>query len=104
MEPIQQAKFLVQALSAARKELRKDLPHNKIDESEVGFRFSSVDGLLIMAINDASALVEDWEQEERLASLTRIAQDSAYASALKSVPDNEIKKLREGSWEDTPSL
>jgi len=77
MQSIEQAKWLSLAVSAALKELRKDWPTKQIDESEVSFRFKSVEGVLIMALNEAHALVEEWEAIE--SSPTTCETDSPNA-------------------------
>lgn len=64
MEAVGQAELLVKHISKSLKALRVDWPTIDMDEPEVRFRFRAVDGILIIALNDANQLVKEWQKEE----------------------------------------
>lgn len=62
--PLEQAKELEKRTTEARWAFRKcyDLQAKELTESEVKFRFDTIDGVLIMALNDMDRLVKAWEE------------------------------------------
>jgi len=63
MNEIEQAQELLNKIDFALSAFRgDDRFKNKITESEVQFRYDSIEGMLLITRNDVSAMIREWKE------------------------------------------